>query len=53
MVENDNTFAYKSEFQGTPTLIIEKSDGSNPEVFLGAYPFPSLQAIIEKRISEG
>lgn len=53
MIENDNAFAYKSGFQGTPTLIIEKSDGSNPEVFLGAYPFPSLQAIIEKRISEG
>ncbi len=50
-VENDTAFAIASGYQGTPTFIIEKSDGSNPEVLLGAYPFPSFQAIIDKKIS--
>jgi len=50
-VENDTAFAYKSGFQGTPTFIIEKNDGSDPQVLLGAYPFPAFQAILDKRIS--
>ena len=52
-VENDTNFAFASGFQGTPTFIIEKSDGSQKEMLLGAYPFPSFQAIIEKKLSEG
>jgi protein-disulfide isomerase len=51
-VENDTNFAFVSGFQGTPTFIIEKNDGSQ-EMLLGAYPFPSFQAIIEKKLSEG
>jgi len=39
---------YHLGFQGTPTFIIEKSDGSKAERLLGAYPFPSFQAIINK-----
>lgn len=53
IAENDTAFAYKSGFQGTPTFIIEKSDGSDPQVLLGAYPFPAFQTIIDKKISGG
>ena len=53
IVDNDTAFAYKSGFQGTPTFIVEKSDGSDPQVLLGAYPFPVFQAILDKKISGG
>lgn len=52
-VENDTNFAFASGFQGTPTFIVEKNDGSDQELLLGAYPFPSFQAVIDKKISEG
>ena len=51
-VENDTKFAVTSGFQGTPTFVIQKSDGTDREVLLGAYPFPSFQSIISKKISE-
>jgi protein-disulfide isomerase len=50
LVNNDNAFAISSGFQGTPTFIIEKNDGSNQETLLGAYPFPAFQAVIGKKI---
>jgi protein-disulfide isomerase len=51
-VDKDNAFAITSGFQRTPTFIIEKSDGSKPETLLGAHPFPSFQAIFDKKLSE-
>lgn len=51
LVENDTNLAFSSGFQGTPTFIIQKNNGSDREVLLGAYPFPSFQAIIDKKIS--
>jgi len=51
LVENDTKFEFASGFQGTPTFIIQKSDGSAGEVLLGAYPFPSFQAMIDKKLS--
>ena len=51
-VDRDNALAISSGFQGTPTFIIEKSDGSKAERLLGAYPFPSFQAIIEKKLGK-
>ena len=51
-VDSDNTLAISYGFQGTPTFIIEKADASKAERLLGAYPFPSFQAIIEKKLSE-
>ncbi len=51
LVNNDNAFAISSGFQGTPTFVIERNDGSNQENLLGAYPFPAFQAIIDKKIS--
>ena len=53
LVEKDTNFAFASGFQGTPTFIIEKNDGSDQQMLLGAYPFPSFQAIIEKKLSTG
>jgi protein-disulfide isomerase len=50
LVNNDKAFAISSGFQGTPTFIIEKNDGSNQETLLGAYPFPAFQAVIDKKI---
>jgi protein-disulfide isomerase len=52
-VENDTKFAFSSVFQGTPTFIAEKRDGSDKEILIEAYPFPSFQAVIDKKISEG
>ena len=51
LVESDTQFAFGSGYQGTPTLIIENSDGTNKEVLVGAYPFPSLQVIIDKKLA--
>ena len=51
LVDNDTNLAFGSGFQGTPTFIIQKNNGSDREVLLGAYPFPSFQAIIDKKIS--
>jgi protein-disulfide isomerase len=51
-VDRDNKLAISSGFQGTPTFIIKKSDGSKAERLLGAYPFPSFQAIIDKKLNE-
>jgi protein-disulfide isomerase len=51
-IDKDNAFAISSGFQGTPTFIIEKNDGSKAETLLGAYPFASFQAIIDKKLSD-
>src|SRR6185437_13969974 len=51
-VDRDNALAISSGFQGTPTFVIEKADGSKAERLLGAYPFPSFQAIIDKKLNE-
>jgi protein-disulfide isomerase len=37
--------------QGTPAFIIENSDGSNPELLPGAYPFPAFQELINKKLT--
>src|SRR5215469_31946 len=52
LIENDNALAISSGFQGTPTFVIEKKDGSSKVTLLGAYPFPSFQAIIDEKLSE-
>lgn len=43
----------KSGFQGTPTFIVEKNDGTDPQVLLGAIPFPTkLFPCIDTRCSQ-
>jgi protein-disulfide isomerase len=51
-VDKDNTLAISSGFQGTPSFVMEKKDGSSRETLLGAYPFPSFQAVIDKKLNE-
>jgi protein-disulfide isomerase len=53
LVQNDLAFATSLGLQGTPAFIIEKSDGSNPELLPGAYPFPAFQELINKKLAEG
>ena len=38
-VQKDFAFATSLGLQGTPTFVIEKSDGSNSQTLPGAYPF--------------
>jgi protein-disulfide isomerase len=49
-VQKDFAFATSLGLQGTPTFVIEKSDGSNSQTLPGVYPFPSFKAIIDKNI---
>ncbi len=51
-VDKDTSLAISSGFQGTPSFVIEKKDGSSRETLLGAYPFPSFQAVIDKKLNE-
>ena len=51
LVENDTQFAFSWGYQGTPTLIIQNSDGTNKEILVGAYPFQALQVIIDKELT--
>lgn len=51
IADRDTALAISSGLQGTPTFIIEKADGSKAERLLGAYPFPSFQAIIDKKLN--
>lgn len=51
-VDKDNTLAISSGFQGTPSFVIEKKDGSSRETLLGAYPFPSFQAVVDEKLNE-
>jgi len=50
-VAKDNTLAISSGLQGTPSFVIEKKDGSSRETLLGAYPFPSFQAVLDKKLN--
>lgn len=47
-VQKDFAFATSLRLQGTPTFVIEKSDGSSSQILPGAYPFPAFKAIIDK-----
>lgn len=52
-VQSDLALATSLGFQGSPTFIVEKSDGSNSQTLPGAYPFPSFKAVIDKEIAGG
>jgi protein-disulfide isomerase len=49
-VEDDFVFAREIGATGTPTFIVVKSDGSEPEGILGAQPFSSFKAVLDKKI---
>jgi protein-disulfide isomerase len=50
-IQNDISIASSFGFKETPSFIIENSDGTNVELLAGAQPFPSFQAILDKKIS--
>jgi protein-disulfide isomerase len=50
LVETDFAFARSVGATGTPTFVIVKSDGSEPEGILGAQPFSSFKAVLDKKI---
>jgi protein-disulfide isomerase len=52
LVEDDFTFAREIGATGTPTFVIVKSDGSKPEGILGAQPFSSFKAVLDKKIGQ-
>lgn len=54
LVDNDIKLANSQGFFDTPSFIIVNStDGSEPEVIRGAQPFPAFQSVIEKKLQYG
>ena len=49
-VETDFAFARNIGATGTPTFVIVKSDGSEPERILGAQPVSSFKTVLDKKI---
>ena len=47
-VESNLALAHSLGFTQTPSFIIVKSDGSNPQNLEGHQPFPEFKAVIEK-----
>jgi protein-disulfide isomerase len=52
-VENGMTLANSLGLHATPSFVIVKRDGSSPDTLSGTYPFPSFQALIDKKIGSG
>jgi protein-disulfide isomerase len=48
VVENNVALAHSLGFTQTPSFIIVKNDGSNPQNLEGPQPFPEFKAVIEK-----
>ena len=51
LVENDLTLAHSLGFTQTPSFIIVKSDGSNPQKVEGPQPFPEFKFLIDKELA--
>jgi protein-disulfide isomerase len=49
-IENDIALAHSLGFTETPSFIIVKNDGSNPQKIEGPQPFPAFKAIIDKEL---
>src|ERR1051326_208359 len=50
LVENNLALAHSLGFTQTPSFIIVKSDGANPQQLLGPQPFPEFKAVIDKEL---
>jgi len=51
MINADLLQAMAYNFAGTPAFIVVKSDGTEPEIIGGAYPFPLFKSVIEKKLA--
>ena len=49
-IENDIALAHSLGFIETPSFIIVKKDGSNPQKIEGPQPFPAFKAVIDKEL---
>jgi protein-disulfide isomerase len=52
LVDSDIAFATSLGVRDVPYFIVVKHDGSSPETLIGAQPFSSFKAVIDKKISE-
>jgi protein-disulfide isomerase len=50
LVANDLALAHSLGFTQTPSFIVVKSDGSNPQKLEGPQPFPEFKALIDKEL---
>jgi protein-disulfide isomerase len=50
LIESDLALAHSQGFTQTPSFIIVKNDGSNPQQLLGPQPFPEFKAVLDKEI---
>jgi len=53
LVENDFAFAREVGVSGTPSFVIVRNDGSEPEGIIGAQPFTSFKAVLDRKLSSG
>jgi protein-disulfide isomerase len=49
-IESDLALAHSLGFTQTPSFIIEKNDGSNPQKLEGPQPFPEFKSVIDKEL---
>jgi protein-disulfide isomerase len=50
LVDNDVALAHSLGFTQTPSFIIVKNDGSNPQKIEGPQPFPAFRFLIDKEL---
>jgi protein-disulfide isomerase len=50
-IDNDLELVRELGFQDTPSFIIMKSDGTEPEKLIGPHPFASFQFIIDNKLN--
>ncbi len=50
LVESDLALAHSLGFTQTPSFIVVKNDGSNPQKVEGPQPFPEFKAVINKEL---
>jgi protein-disulfide isomerase len=52
IAKKDAQLASSLGFDNTPSFLIVKSNGSDPQKLVGAYPFGTFKALLDKAISE-
>ncbi len=52
IAKKDTSLADSLGYRDTPTFLIVNSDGSSPQTLLGAYPFGTFKAILDKGLGD-
>jgi protein-disulfide isomerase len=50
IAQKDTALAGSLHFDNTPSFLIIRSDGSNPQTLVGAYPYATFKAVLDKEI---